>query len=214
MRVSTVYPRGVGSIWRKERDAHRSPAYRLCIDLSCRDREEKLWICCCLSAEKNSSEAAIWGGCGVWWRAAERLLYGLQISSLFMHSDSYVAEISIRWTKRLLCLCVLTRLLMLSVEGNHMLCDASAGHADCCALIKLISDSLQQKKTEDMIRMMSVSQQDKPINLVWEVLKVTDWWLTISNKTISLTQLCPSMVGNHELKTSDKSTAKWPILNH
>lgn len=25
------------------------------------------------------------------------------------------------------------RLLMLSVEGHHMFCDASPGHVDCCA---------------------------------------------------------------------------------
>lgn len=52
---------------------------------------------------------------------------------------------------------------------------------------------------------MSVSQQDKPINLLWEVTEATSWWLTIfptRPQTISVTQLRPSVVGNHEAKPS------------
>lgn len=52
---------------------------------------------------------------------------------------------------------------------------------------------------------MSVSQQDKPINLVWEVMEVTSWWLTsfpTRPQTVSVTQRRPSVVGNHEMKPS------------
>lgn len=155
MRLSTVYPRRVGSIWRKEHSGtHIDPPPA---DFgSIFAAVEKLWMCRCYSAEKNSPEATIWGGCDVWWQQSDSI--GSQISPLFIHTDSYVAEISIRWTKGLFCPCVRRRLLTLSVKGNHALCDSS--RADCCELIKLISASLQQKKTEDVMRMMSVSQQD------------------------------------------------------